>query len=513
MQTNQKKSVIVISTLAILVMIVLVIAGAVSTAQAQEIDTSYLGQDLAEQATVTASDNAAMARWVKDGSYNTYWQGTRRNSYIRFSFENAVTFNTVSINETGFNVSDFCIEVSDDAVEYRRVYRQDRIERHRLCAISEPVTAKYVRVRINDSEATPKINDIGIYNVSSEGKDDFQVVGYQPLSDWMSKVNAYNQQGVTLTYEQKYDLFDGDKYDMYNVINLISGIGWDVNADLYYLNEYEGITGSESEKQAQKQKLFEQMLGMLREVIGDRQVRINITMANPRPNADCVNSMIGDKKDKLAVAMVDFLQTYNLQGIDIDWEYPITQQEFDAYSAFLVRLKQEMQQTNDDLELSLAVSTWAFRYSQEAVASIDRLQLMGYDIVDQNGDHGGFYGGAVQAVEYCLDYGFRKEQINLGMGFYGTYQEGNMEQYGFQAIVGGQYEWSRNIYDCVWEDKIVSDVYFNGGQMVYDKTCYAIYKGLGGTMVWHMTIDKHGLGQDTLAYAMDKALADAEAWR
>lgn len=509
----EKKAVLIVCVVTLAVICGLLIAVGAITANSAEIDTSYLGEDYAPKAQVSASDNGALAGLVTDGSYNTYWQGERRNSYIEFYFENPVTFNTVSINETGFSISDFCIEVSDDGKTFRNVYRQDRIERHRLCALTDSVTAKYVRVRINESDATPRINDIGIYNVESEVKDDFQVVGYQPLSDLMNKVNEYNLAGTELTYEQKYELFDGDKYDLYNVINLISGIGWNTEAELYYLYEYEGIEGSEEEKQQQKQQLFEQTLSIMREVIGDRNVRINITMANPRPNEDCVNSMIGDKKDKLAVNMIDFIEKYSLQGIDIDWEYPITQQEFDAYNAFLVRLKKEMNDRSGDYELSLAVSTWAFRYSDEAVQSIDRLQLMGYDIVDHNGDHGGFYGAAVQAVEYCLDYGFKREQINLGMGFYGTYLQGNMEQYGFTAIVDGQYEWSRNIYDCVWQDKVVSDVYFNGGQMVYDKTCYAVYQGLGGTMVWHANIDKPGMGEDTLAYAMDKALSDVRNWR
>ena len=217
--------------------------------------------------------------------------------------------------------------------------------------------------------------------------------------------------------------------------------------------------------------------------------------------------MSGEKKNKLAVNMVQYLEENGFNGADIDWEYPITQAHFDSYNAFLVELKNEMNKANEDLEISLATSTWAYKYSPEAVEASDKLQLMGYDILDQNGDHGGFYGSAVQAVEYCLSYGFKPEQINLGIGFYGTYQEGKMEQYGTSQIIE-DYDWFKNIYTCEVGDHKIPNVYFNGGQMVYDKTAYAVYKKLSGVMTWNVYSDFKGNGENTLNYAIEKATND-----
>ena len=53
----------------------------------------------------------------------------------------------------------------------------------------------------------------------------------------------------------------------------------------------------------------------------------------------------------------------------------------------------------------------------------------------------------------------------------------------------------------VWGNSIVEDVntgegeiyqqkcYYNGRQMIYDKTCYAIDTGVGGVMIWHYSCD------------------------
>lgn len=477
---------------------------AVKNSNRSEVKNDYMvSENLAKDATLSANSGKLLTKFVTDNSKNTYWAGKRENAVLRLDFGKNVTFNTVIINEIGFNISNFSLRVSTDGVNFENVYHQERIETQRLCALREAVTARYLEFVVENSEATPKISDISVFNEDKRTEDRFDVVGYIVVNSIIDKFAEWNESGYDFTYDDIYKLFDGDKFNTYNVVNLISGVAWNENADLYYSFNIDKKEYTNDEKKV----IFDEFIKSLREVIGDRDIRINITFGNPQDDDICAASMSGEKKNKLAVNMVQYLEENGFNGADIDWEYPITQAHFDSYNAFLVELKNEMNKANEDLEISLATSTWAYKYSPEAVEAIDKLQLMGYDILDQNGDHGGFYGSAVQAVEYCLSYGFKPEQINLGIGFYGTYQEGKMEQYGTSQIIE-DYDWFKNIYTCEVGDHKIPNVYFNGGQMVYDKTAYAVYKKLSGVMTWNVYSDFKGNGENTLNYAIEKATND-----
>lgn len=478
---------------------------AVKNENRREVKVDYMStEDLAKNATISANSDKLLTGFVTDNSYNTYWMGKRKNAVLRLDFGKDVTFNTVIINEIGCNISNFALKISTDGENFTQVYHQERIEAQRLCALKEDVTARYLEIVVEDSEATPKISNVSVFNEAKKSNKRFDVVGYIVPTNHINQIIEWNKSGHKYTQKEAYDLLDGDKFDVYNVVNIIAAVRWDENANLYYSF---GYSENNEYSDAEKDKQFKDYLKVLREVIGDRDVRINITFGNPDDDNVCMNSMLGEKKNKLAVNMVNYLEENGLNGVDIDWEYPITQDHFDAYNAFLVELKNEMNKVNEDLEISLATSTWAYKYSPEAVKAIDKLQLMGYDILDQNGDHGGFYGSAVQAVEYCLSYGFKPEQINLGIGFYGTYQDGKMEQYGTSQIIE-DYDWFKNIYTCQSGDYKIPNVYFNGGQIIYDKTSYAIYKNLSGVMTWNMYSDFYGAGENTLIYAIDKATED-----
>ena len=499
-------------TVSILITIVIAfgIAFACVRGSIEEVSPDYLGEDdLAKSAKVTASDSSLGAKKATDNSLSSYWEGHRRDSYIQFDFGKEIVFDTVTINEIGYNITEFEIQVAfsideNNEPKFSTIYRQDHVEMHRLCALKDPVTARYMRIVVSDSTASPKISNITVHNKAAQSVDNFQVVGYMIINGLMEKYHEAIKSGDANDSAKVYDIFDGDKFDVYNVINLISSVGWNDDADIYFSPTIKELNiGTQEEIQATYKDLFEKTLAALRSVIGSRNVRINVTMINPRDNALCVKSMVGKNKTKLAKNMSQFIAEHGLDGIDIDWEYPLSQVDFDAYNAFLQELKATM---HDGAELSLAVSTWAFKYTPETIKVIDRIQLMGYDIIDQNGDHGGFYAGAVQAVEYCLSKGFSLNQINLGMGLYGTHREGKMEQYNINSVK--DYDWMLNKYTVSTALGDVDDVYFNGGQMLYDKTTFAIYKGLGGIMTWQMYSDKKGLGENTLIYGINKALVE-----
>ena len=68
----------------------------------------------------------------------------------------------------------------------------------------------------------------------------------------------------------------------------------------------------------------------------------------------------------------------------------------------------------EDATLSLALATWALKYTPETIEGIDYVNVMGYDILDQDGQQSSFFSSCVQAADYIEIQGFSKEQINIG---------------------------------------------------------------------------------------------------
>ena len=62
----------------------------------------------------------------------------------------------------------------------------------------------------------------------------------------------------------------------------------------------------------------------------------------------------------------------------------------------------------EDATLSLALGTWALKYTPEAIECIDYVNVMGYDILDQDGQHSSFFSSCVQAADYIESRGLFK---------------------------------------------------------------------------------------------------------
>ncbi len=273
-----------------------------------------------------------------------------------------------------------------------------------------------------------------------------------------------------ITQEEANRLMHTEYYDTVTDVFFIFDIYWDEDGNIHYREGEDKYTN---------------MLEKFKVMIGERDVNLFVTILNPHDNEKVMKS-ITDNRDVLIDNMIAFANKHGLDGIDLDWEFPFSQKEFDAYNSFLQELKARMvKEIKPDAQLSLALATWALRYTPETIEIIDQVQVMGYDILDQDGQHASFYGGAVQPIQYLLDQGFTKEQLNLGFPFYGTYIEGRMEQYLYKGLEEEQF----NYWDNTYEIKNVGEVYFNSPAMLKDKTAYALYNDLGGVMIFSLYCD------------------------
>lgn len=183
-----------------------------------------------------------------------------------------------------------------------------------------------------------------------------------------------------------------------------------------------------------------------------------------------------EKRQALAETMVRFCVENGIQGVDIDWETP-TLAEWPDFSSFIVTLSQKLQE--EGLRLSLALYPGNVHLGQEAIAAVDRVNIMAYDQFDSQGRHA-TYEAAKAALDYFASAGFSQGQLCLGVPAYGRPLDMSA-QWPFYS--SAQLSQGANLQ---------GDVYYNGPQLAADKTMLAASQGLQGLMVYHLSCDLPG---------------------
>ena len=251
---------------------------------------------------------------------------------------------------------------------------------------------------------------------------------------------------------------------------------------------------------------------------------------------------------------VDFMQTYGFDGIDIDWEYPVSGGLYAGspadtanYNALLAEFKTELAAvTAKDgkvHELSIAAPagpTTTVNLDAATIGkTVDFMNLMSYDyhggwdpitghnapMVVGSGDSAtGF--SITAAVDSYLSRGFPANKLILGLPFYGrgwsgvsNATNGGLFQPGATATVG---TWEKGVFDYTdiknnylptmtryWDAQAQVPYLYDPARqlfMSYDdpqsitvKTDFIKSRGLGGAMIWELSGDRSGELLNTVA--------------
>ncbi len=179
---------------------------------------------------------------------------------------------------------------------------------------------------------------------------------------------------------------------------------------------------------------------------------------------------------KLANSILQVVQKYNFDGVDLDWEYPrpSTRSQYDMlvnylYTALSVK----------NMPLTAAVASGTGNgFSDETLAKLDWVNVMAYD-----GDEGAGHSPmsfAVDSVNYwTMERGMDKSKVNLGVPFY---ERPNWASYA--DIINADPE---NAYK---DETVINGktVYYNGINLMKEKTDWAM-ENAGGIMIWEITQD------------------------
>ena len=243
--------------------------------------------------------------------------------------------------------------------------------------------------------------------------------------------------------------------------------------------------------------------------------------------------------------IIDIVDQYGYDGIDIDWEYPQTNEQRNNLNLFISELDSTLNIHNPDLILSMAVpiSNWAGQWYDFFTLNqhIDFFNAMTYDIHgswSNDAGHnsplhpsppGDIDGSVSTGINYLVNTrGIPNSKINMGIPFWGkkyTTSEingsftGNVVDMRYYEIIGlindgWSYNWDE-VAKCPYlikddQSKIIT--YDNPLSIQY-KCQYANEMNLGGLMVWALGYDDH-LSTESLSQSInDSWLYSDKKWK
>ncbi|KAH7394065.1 glycoside hydrolase superfamily [Phaeosphaeria sp. MPI-PUGE-AT-0046c] len=288
-------------------------------------------------------------------------------------------------------------------------------------------------------------------------------------------------------------------------------------------------------------------LGLLKQKNRNLKVLLSIggwTYTNTKKNLDPVGASDTARKN-FAASCVNMIKNYGFDGIDVDWEYPQSEEQGDQFLSMLREVRRAMDDYADYLGrdkgyaaearphflLSIAAPAGADNYEKlplRAIAeTLDFVNLMAYDYAGSWDNATGHASNLAPSrsnpkstpyntdsvVKHYIEAGVPSTKLNLGMPLYGrafTNTAGLGQPY--EGV--GEGTWEKGVYDF-------KDLPLPGAREYFDKEAYATYsydnatntlitydtvnmaltkvgyikqKGLGGAMWWEVSGDRNDSG-------------------
>lgn len=416
---------------------------------------------------------------------------------VTIDLSERIEFNTIVLHEDGDNVTNFEFFYRDENGDMIFFYRQDFIGEYRYCSFPS-ITTDRIEIKILDSRKAWEIGDVEIFNMGATYRDDFRVTAYAVCKTICTEgsIDAVHFRPITN-------------------VNLISSIYFTAEGEIYFYDEE--ING----KVMDGQEIFENALKNVRSVIQPGTDIVVTLLGQDRNGSGLSTPYIHDtafdaNRAQFVENAVEFCNKYELDGLSFDYEYP---QDQEGWANMFLTCK-ELKEALPGKTMSVAIGPWDMRifniFDHSYLQYVDFVENMNYDLFDEYGYHGTFAFSAYRefaAYEFANDafdndpYMYTdKAQLNLGLPFYSrpVNKAGYWGEYKQYAEDLGKY--GNIITNEYKEGDTYYDTHYNGYQMIYDKTVYAIDSGIGGVMVWHYACDVNSDSELSLWGAIEDAI-------
>lgn len=249
-------------------------------------------------------------------------------------------------------------------------------------------------------------------------------------------------------------------------------------------------------------------------------------------------------------SVIAFIKKYDLDGLDLDWEYPglpgndntYRPEDKENFTSLVTELRRAMDELKPGLLITFAAAGWERYFDHieldKVMKQVDYINLMTYDMaggIPLTNHHTNLYGKSYEQLDqevktilkennrayesrsadditqFCIDLGVDPKQIIIGGAFYGRSWAGvPPEDHGLHKSHNGQksahsYAKIQEMilddpnYVRYWDDQSKAPFIYNANDslfITYDdpeslslKTRYVKEQNLGGIMFWQLSQD------------------------
>lgn len=224
------------------------------------------------------------------------------------------------------------------------------------------------------------------------------------------------------------------------------------------------------------------------------KIRLGVT------NGDWLN-MINSSTDRsnFATKIAAVLQTYGFDGVDLDFEWALTTQNWTDYSATILALDAVLPTAS---EFSVTLHPLYYKISSPAIAAVDFVSIQSYGPSPDRFPYGEF----VNNVSAMLNYGFPAQKLVMGLPFYAVTTDNSKITTSYKAIVNANPSLDPIIDLIDFNSNGVKNFTFNGQQTIFNKTKHVRDTNLAGVMYWDMGTDVDYSNQLSLLQALTKVM-------
>ncbi|MDD2628972.1 MAG: glycosyl hydrolase family 18 protein [Limnochordia bacterium] len=422
-----------------------------------------------------------------DGNDDTVWLITEKGSEAQLDFDEPRTMNIIHLKEVGSNTRKFRVDAWNGE-EWVKVYGNDLIESYHL-GVFDTITTNAICLVIEDYVGDAvKIKDVA--------------VAYQgPISRDTEFINMAYFTGCNYVFN--WDPVEPKKMDSFTDVTMLGNWQFDKHGNFRIMKERDGTGGFEKTLDPDSEEakvLLQRWYQWMKSSMGENKPRLWISITAQKdaqrpdgtPEAGAPGGSVDAFSDPAVRAqfiadVVAHLKEYDLDGVDLDWEYPATASQWQDYNNLVIELAEALHLAGKLFSTAQAPNSGL---STQALNSFDRINIMAYDWFGTDQNHSTF-AGAVDAIDTFINQrGVAKEKIVLGIPWYADKKGDSTTQTDWKTIYR-LLTANNAIGDHTIDPGINTvDIWgFNGPNLVRNKVLYAIQKEIGGVFYWQVKND------------------------